>query len=125
MVTECYAEHTQSQVILTILKVLVIGSILLIGKLSLGEGECLCSSYTTHQWPPCIEFPSFQGFLPRGYFFGSELKLRSLFSGECRSQVIPQDPPLQCIMSVDVVKGTQLGGVERWQGSRDFFSVIM
>lgn len=67
MVTECYAEHTQSQVILTILKVLVIGSILLIGKLSLGEGECLCSSYTSvaslHRIPQFSRVPSKGVFL--------------------------------------------------------------
>lgn len=60
--------------------------------------------------------PVFQGFLPRGCFFGSELKLRSLFSGECRTQVIPQDPPVQCIMSVDAVKGMQLGEGEAVAG---------
>lgn len=46
MVTEHYTEHTQSQVILTILKVPIVSSILLIGKLSLGE-ECFCSLHNT------------------------------------------------------------------------------
>lgn len=49
MVTEHYTEHIQSQVNLTTEKVLIVSSILLIGKLSLGDGECLCSSYTTHK----------------------------------------------------------------------------
>lgn len=49
MVTEHYAEQTQSQVNLTTEKVPTISSILLKGKLSLGDGECLCSSYTTHK----------------------------------------------------------------------------
>lgn len=105
MTAEHCAQHTQSQFILTIRKVSAGGSILLIRRLSLREGERLCPSYRTHKRPPSTEYPSFSSVSSKGVFLRQQSETHKSFSGEGRSPANPQDPPVQCITSFDVTRG--------------------